>query len=78
MSRIKVSKSASANETKKSREWPAVVYFWIVGLGFFSYLISRFVLDSYPHPYHWVSGIAGAMYGVGIGWIWYRWHGDVF
>jgi len=78
MSKIRVSKTALTAEQKKKKEWPAVVYFWIIGLGFFSYIIARFALDTYPHPYHWGSGIAGAVLGVGVGWIWYRWRGDVF
>ena len=78
MSKIKVSKTASTNKTKKSKEWPAVVYLWALGLALLSYIIARFVLDSYPHPYHWSIGIAGGILGVGIGWVWYRWRGDVF
>ena len=78
MSRRKVAKRLSAKQVERRKEWPAVVYFWIIGLGFVSYLVARFVLDSYPHPYHWGTGIAGALLGFGVGWIWYRWRGDVF
>jgi len=78
MSRIKISKTALTSEMKKSKEWPAVVYFWIIGLALFSYVTARLVLDGYPHPYHWLSGLAGGVLGVGIGWLWYRWRGDVF
>lgn len=78
MSKIRVSKTASPIEQKKKKEWPAVVYFWIIGLGFISYIIARIALDAYPHPYHWGSGIAGAVLGVGVGWLWYRRRGDVF
>ena len=78
MSRIKVSKTASVNDEKERKEWPAVVYLWTLGLALLSYIIARFVLDAYPHPYHWSIGIAGGLLGVGIGWLWYRWRGDVF
>ena len=78
MSKIKVSKTALTKEEKKSKEWPAVVYFWAIGLAFLGYIVMRIVLDAYPHPYHWGSGIAGGVLGVGVGWIWYRWRGDVF
>jgi hypothetical protein len=78
MSRIRVSKTASKAEVEKKKEWPVVVYLWIIGLGFSSYLVARVALNSYPHPYHWASGIAGAVLGVAVGWIWYRWRGDVF
>ena len=78
MSRIKVSKTASATEVKKSKEWPAVVYFWIFGLALFSYLVARFALDGYPHPYHWLFGLIGGLLGIPLGWLWYRWRGDIF
>lgn len=78
MSRIKVSKTASKAEAAKSREWPAVIYFWIIGLTIGSYVIARLVLNGYPHPYHWLSALAGGAAGLPIGWIWYRWRGDVF
>jgi len=78
MSRIKVSKTVANTEAKKSKEWPVVVYLWTFGLGLFSYVIARFALDVYPHPYHWLSGLAGGLAGIPLGWLWYRWHGDVF
>ena len=78
MSRIKVSKTASTNETKKSKDWPAVIYFWSFGLAILSYAIARMVLDGQPHPYHWISGLIGGVAGIPLGWLWYRWRGDVF
>jgi len=80
MSRIKVSKTAATStiENKKSKEWPIVVYLWTIGLAFFSYVVARVVLDGSPHPYHWGIGIAGGLLGIGIGWIWYRWRGDIY
>ncbi|HEU0294702.1 MAG TPA: hypothetical protein VFR47_18320 [Anaerolineales bacterium] len=78
MSRIKVSKTVAKIEGKKRKEWPVVVYLWAFGLGLFSYVISRFALDGYPHPYHWISGLIAGLAGIPIGWLWYRWRGDVF
>jgi hypothetical protein len=78
MSRIKISKTASMIETNKRREWPTVVYVWMIGLGFVSYVVARIALDGYPHPYHWISGLAGLALGMGIGWLWYGWRGDIF
>ena len=78
MSRIKVARKPSVKEIQRRKEWPAVVYFWMFGLGFLSYLIARIALDGYPHPYHWLSGLVGAVLGIGVGWLWYRWRGDVF
>lgn len=74
MSRIKTSKTKIE---KKSKEWPLVVYVWIIGLAFFGYVVARIALDSYPHPLHWGSGLAGGLFGVLVGWAWYRWRGDI-
>jgi hypothetical protein len=78
MSRINVSKIQSSKMVEKRREWPVVVYAWGLGLAFLSYVIARIVLDGKPHPYHWLSGLIGGLVGIGIGWLWYRWRGDVF
>ena len=79
MSRIRVSKTATAAiETKGKKEWPAVVFFWAFGLAIVSYVVARIVLNAYPHPYHWLSGLIGGIVGIGVGWLWYRWRGDVF
>jgi hypothetical protein len=79
MSRIRVSKTATtALETKKNNEWPAVVFFWAFGLAIVSYVVARIVLNGYPHPYHWLSGLVGGILGIAIGWLWYRWRGDLF
>ena len=74
MSRIKTSKTKIY---KKSKEWPLVVYVWIIGLAFFGYTVARIALDGYPHPLHWGSGFAGGLLGVLVGWAWYRWRGDI-
>ncbi len=64
-------------KTKAKKEWPLVVYFGIFGLGFLSYVIARIALDGYPHPIHWASGLIGAVAGFFVGWLWYRWRGDI-
>ncbi len=58
-------------------ETPFVVWFWAMGLAFLSYVVARFVLYSYPHPYHWASAAAGALLGYLAGWLWYRRRGDI-
>jgi len=78
MSRVKVSRSHVAKNVERRKEWPVVVYFWIMGLGFVSYLVARIALDGYPHPYHWLIALAGGIAGIGVGWLWYRWRGDIF
>jgi hypothetical protein len=79
MSRMRVSKTASTaiNEDGKRKEWPVVAYLWAVGLALMSYAVARAGLAVFPHPYHWVSGLVGGVGGILIGWIWYRWRGDV-
>lgn len=64
--------------TLQRKEWPAVVYFWAIGLAMLGYVVGRIVLDSLPHPYHWLSGLVAGSAGIPIGWMWYRWKGDVF
>lgn len=79
MSRIKVSKTASTStdEGNKKKEWPVVVYLWAFGLAIVGYAVARVGLDAFPHPYHWASGLIGGALGILVGWIWYRWRGDV-
>ena len=63
---------------KERREWPFVVYVWTIGLGLVGYLlVGEFALAGQPHPYHWASGLLGVAAGVIVGWLWYRWRGDV-
>jgi hypothetical protein len=38
---------------------------------------SRVGLSQLPHPYHWASGLIGGVVGILVGWVWYRWRGDV-
>jgi len=32
-----------------------VVYFWMIGLFFHAYLVSRMVLEAYPYQAHWLA-----------------------
>lgn len=64
---------------KQQREWPAVVYLWMLGFGLVAYAVVEIAKrDAWPHPIHWLAGIIGAIVGIGIGFIWYRWRDDVF
>ena len=80
MSKFKVSRTATAAtvDKKTTKVWPVVVYVWTIGLALMSYVVARVVLYTYPHPYHWGTAIVGGVAGIGIGWLWYRWRGDVF
>jgi ABC-type branched-subunit amino acid transport system permease subunit len=65
---------------RQKQEWPVVIYIWVIGLFFFAYLVSRMILDAYPHQFHWLAlpiGLSGALIGIPLGWLWYRWRGDV-
>jgi hypothetical protein len=77
MSKIRVSKTLSSTEKKKKKEWPVVVYFWTFGLAALGYILSSVGLLHLPHSYHWTTGIIGGVVGLLIGWLWYRWRGDV-
>jgi len=69
-----------SQKKRKRQEWPVVVYFWMIGLFFIAYLISRMALETYLHQTHWLSipiGLAGTILGIPLGWLWYRWWGDI-
>jgi hypothetical protein len=57
------------------KEWPVVVYLWMIGLGVAGYLMGRIALYTAPHPYHWLSMLTGALLGIVVGWFWYQWRG---
>jgi hypothetical protein len=70
-------KKLKNNKHEKRKDWPVVVYMWVFGLTIMSYMVARIILDAKPHPYHWLSAIIGGLAGIPIGWLWYRWRGDV-
>jgi hypothetical protein len=72
-----IAKKAKHRSTKSDAGWPLVVYVWMVGLAILGYLAGRIALAAFPHPLHWASGLAGAAVGCLIGWVWYRYKGDV-
>ena len=79
MSRMKVTKKPSAKKAEKQEDWPVIVYVWAVGVALVGYLfVGEMALASKPHPIHWLAGLVGGLIGIGVGWLWYRWRGDVF
>jgi len=70
-------KLAKAKEKSVKDGWPLVVYIWIIGLGLTGYVVGRLVFAAQPHPLHWALGLMGAIAGGVVGWIWYRWRGDI-
>lgn len=75
MSRVKVTKH---KKPEKRKEWPAVVYFGIIGMAFLGYVIGRIALDAYSHPYKWASSLVVGVIGLFLGWSMYWRRGDVF
>ena len=74
MSKKKVVKQRP-NSTK---EVPVVVYIWAMGLGLMGYLVvGEAIFELKPHPIHWLAGLIGGIVGIGVGWIWYRYRGDI-
>ena len=74
MSKKKVVKQRP-NSTK---EVPVVVYMWAMGLGLMGYLVvGEAIFELKPHPIHWLAGLIGGIVGIGVGWIWYRYRGDI-
>ena len=78
MSRVKVARKRSTDTRTEKKEWPAIVYIWAFGLAILSYAVARVVLDGKPHPYHWLAALIGGLAGIPLGWLWYRWRGDIF
>jgi hypothetical protein len=72
MHRTKSKKVASQNEV------PAIVCRSAFGLGLLGFVIGRLALDGRPHPYHWLVALIGGLGGILVGWLWYRWRGEVF
>lgn len=74
----KYARPGSSKQKTAKQDWPAVVYLWMIGLGILGYLVvGEFMLMNRPHPLHWAAGLAGVALGVPVGWLWYRWRGDI-
>jgi len=69
--------SDRGKKVASSKEWPLVVFIWMIGLGLLGYVFGRIAFDAMPHPVHWLSGLVGSLLGCVIGWLWYRLKGDV-
>jgi hypothetical protein len=67
-----------SNRTKAaSAGWPLVVYVWAGLIGLVSYVAAEIALGATQHPWHWGITLAGIAAGILIGWLWYRWRGDI-
>ena len=73
----KHSKTTGTTLNAARKGWPLVIYVWIIGLGLAGYFIGRIAIDEQLHPLHWAAGLVGAVIGYFVGWLWYRWRGDI-
>ena len=73
----KTKKISNSEGKSTNRGWPAVVYVWMVGLGILAYVAGQVVLDANNHPVHWLLGFIGLVVGCLIGWIWYKFRGEM-
>ena len=71
-------RNKAAVVAKEKKETPIVVYFMAVAGAIVGYLVlGKIILGAQPHPYHWVSGVLGGVLGYFLGWLWFRFKGDI-
>jgi hypothetical protein len=73
----KPSKLASIKSKSTSKGMPFVVLVGLVGFGLLGYVVSQMFLPVEAHPSHWLIALIGAALGGVLGWLWYRWRGDI-
>lgn len=56
---------------------PFVVFVGFVGLGLLGYVSSQMFLPVEAHTLHGLVALLGAALGGVLGWLWYRWRGDI-
>lgn len=75
----KSTKTIKKSDKKEKQDAPVIVYMWAIGLGVLGYLVvGEAIFETRPHPIHWLAGLIGGLAGIPLGWLWYRWRGDVF
>ncbi len=73
----KPSKLASAKSKNTSGGVPFVVFVGLFGLGLIGYVLSQMFLPVEAHSSHLLVALMGAALGGVLGWLWYRWRGDI-
>ena len=75
-----MSKSREGKKAVPARDrdvTPAVVYLAAVGTALLFYFIAEVTLGAKPHPLHWAALVGGGLLGLPLGWLYYRWRGDI-
>lgn len=73
-------KGKTKNEVvaRERKETPLIAYFSAFFFSILGYLVlGKIILESRPHPIHWLSAIIGGVLGYFLGLLWYRWKGDI-
>ncbi|GIK64358.1 MAG: hypothetical protein BroJett018_21520 [Chloroflexota bacterium] len=77
MSKSKKPSMAGSKSRHKQKDWPLVVYAWIGGLGLIGYIVAEMVINTRPHPLHWLTGLLAGVLGYFVGQLWYHQFGDI-
>lgn len=75
MKKTKITESSKRKGNNQG--WPLVVYVWMVGLALAGYIGGQFIFDAQNHPAHYLLGLAGLVVGCLLGWLWFKWRGDI-
>ena len=73
----KPTKLISAKSKTVSGAMPFVVLVGLLGLGLVGYVLSQVFLPVEAHSAQWLVALIGAALGSVLGWLWYRWRGDI-
>jgi hypothetical protein len=73
----KPTKLLSVKSKSASGGVPFVVLVGLFGLGLVGYVFSQMFLPVEAHSLHWLIALLGAVIGGVLGWLWYRWRGDL-
>ncbi len=49
----------------------------LCGSGLLGYVLSQLILPVEAHSAYWGVALISAVLGAALGWLWYRWRGDI-